>query len=188
MNGDTLHVHGERSLSEVGGSASPLAGAISGRGWLVGSSVGTSNPVAHLDFHWCLWKVLAFEGESITVVKCTHKVAIDGPFDISRSPVDSVGVPGTDRVSDIVVDGPVVGCGVALSKEVALHRRVRRPQPFPVNLIEVIRFKNETADDTGAWGSLHNSINLSEKNVFVAGNCGSIRLRVDRELSTVCSV
>lgn len=93
---------------------------------MVRSFIRTSDPVAHLDLHWCLREVLASESESITVVECANKVAVDGPLDVSRSPVDGVCVPGTDRVGDIVVNGPVVGRGVALSKEVALHRRIRR--------------------------------------------------------------
>ena len=88
---------------------------------MVRSFIRTSDPVAHLDLHWCLREVLASESKSITVVECANKVAVNGPLDVSRGPVDGVGVPGTDRVGDIVVNCPVVGRGVALSKEVALH-------------------------------------------------------------------
>lgn len=87
---------------------------------MVGSCVGTSNPVAHLDLHWCLREVLASKSESITVVEGTDKVTINGPLDVGRSPVDGIGVPGTNGVDNIVIDGAVVGGGVSLSEEIAL--------------------------------------------------------------------
>lgn len=124
MDSDALHVHGERSIRKVGRSSGPLAGSIGRRGWLICCSVGTSNPVAHLDLHWGLWEVLAFESQSITVVESAHKVAIDGPFDISGGPVDGIRVPGANWVGDVVIDSSVVGRSVTLSKEVTLHRCV----------------------------------------------------------------
>jgi hypothetical protein len=121
LDSDALHVHGERSASKIGRSSGPLAGSVGGRRWLICCRIGTSNPIAHLDLHWCLWEVLASKSESITVVKSAHKVAINGPFDVSGGPVDGVCVPGANWVGDVVIDSSVVGRGVALSKEVALH-------------------------------------------------------------------
>jgi hypothetical protein len=97
-------------------------------------------------------------------------------------------VPGTDRVGDIVVNSSVVGGGIAFSEEVALHRCVRRTQPFPINLIEVIRFKNEAANDTRARGSLHHGVDLSEEDVLVARNSWGFSDFADGELSAICSV
>jgi hypothetical protein len=135
-----------------------------------------------------LREVLASESKSITVVECADKVAVDGPLDVVRGPIDGIGVPSTDRVSDIVVDGSIVGRSVALAKEVALHRCISRTQPFPIDLVEVIRFKNETADNTSAWGSPHNGVDLSKEDIFIAADRGSTCLGTDCKLCTVRSV
>ena len=155
---------------------------------MVGSGIGTSNPVAHLDFHRSLGEVLATESEGITVVECTEKVAINGPLDVSRSPIDSICVPCFDWSRDVVVDSTVVGRGVSLSEKVALDRSIRRTQPLPINLIQVIRFEDEAGDYTSARGSPDDRINFSEEDVFVAGDGGRVGGLVDCELSTVRSV
>jgi hypothetical protein len=155
---------------------------------LVRRGGGASHPVAHLDLHGRLREVLAPESESITIVERAHEIAINGPLDVTRRPVNGVRVPGSDGVRDIVVHRTVVGRGVSLSKEVALHGRVRRTQPFPINLVEVIGFENETADDASARGRSYHRVDLSEEDVFGAGNGGRVRSDVDRELRPVGSI
>jgi hypothetical protein len=132
-----------------------------------------------------LREVLASKSESISVVESTNKVAIYRPLDIIRSPVNGISVPGSDRISDTMIESSVIGCGIALSEEIALDRSVIDSQPLPINLIEVIRFKDETADDTSARSRPHNGVNFAKEDVLVAGDRGCVCRFVDRELSTV---
>jgi len=53
-----------------------------------------------------------------------------------------------------VVDGSVVASNIALAEEIALYRGIVGSKPLPINLIKVIRFQDETADNTSSWRSL----------------------------------
>lgn len=153
-----------------------------------GGLVGAANPVAHLDAHRGLGEVLALERESVAVVQGAHEVAVDVPLDVGRCPVDGVGVPGTDGVGDVVVDGTVVAGGVALAEEVALDRGVGASQPLPVNLIEVVGLEDEAADDAGPGGGLGGDGDLAEEDILGGADGGRVGGSVDDEVGAVASV
>ena len=120
-------LHGERSLRPINWPTSPLAGSVDGGARLIISSIFASNPVSHLDAHRGLWEVLAIDSKRIRIEECADKGSINGPLYVGRGPVDRVSVPSSDRVGHVLVDSSVVGRGVSLSKEVALHRRSSEP-------------------------------------------------------------
>jgi hypothetical protein len=184
LDRDVLDVHG-RGLGEGCWSAGPLAGSVSRRGRLIGSGVGTSNPVAHLDPHRSLGEVPATKSESITIVESANKVAIDRPLDVCRSPIDGISVPGFDRGGDVFVDSTVIGSGISFSEEVALDRTICGTQPLPVDLVEVIRFEDEAGNYASARGSPDERVNLSEEDVFLTRDGWGIGGCVDGELSAV---
>ena len=188
LDSHALDVHGERSLGPINWPTSPLAGSVDGGTWLISSSIRASNPVSHLDAHRRLWEVLAIESERIRIEECADNGSINGPLDVGGGPVDGVGVPSSDGISDILVDSSVVGRGVALSEEVALHRCILRTQPFPINLVEVIRFQNETADDTLSRGCLRDHFNHSEEDIFLTLDGWRVCRAVDCELSSIRSI
>lgn len=114
--------------------------------------------------------VLSTKSESVAVVEGSDEGAVDVPLCGFGSPDDAIVVPCFDWCSDIVVDSSVVSCRVAFSEEVGFDGGVGRAKPFPVNLVEVVGFEDEGADDTGSWRSLQIDINLTEKYVFLAAN------------------
>lgn len=56
---------------------------------------------------------------------------------------------------------------------------------YPVNLIEVVRLHDDTADDTGTRSSLHLNIDTAKEEVALGVNGGRITLLVDGKSSTI---
>ena len=82
-----------------------------------------------------------------------------------------------------MVDGSVVGGGVALSEEVGLDGCISSSQPLPINLVEIIGFEDEGADDTDTGRGLHDHVDLSEHDVLGAADSRSVGGGLDLELS-----
>lgn len=181
LNGDILDVHGEWGFAGINLSTGPLASTCSL--WVGG--IETSNPVTHLDLHWGLREVLASKSDRITVVEGSDEVIVDGPFDELRGPLDGVGVPGADGVSDCVSGRAIIGRGVALSEEVALNMAIVGTQPFPINLVEIVGLQDEGADNTSAWGSLYLRLDLAKEDVFRGADRWRIGLLINGELGAV---
>ena len=74
---------------------------------------------------------------------------------------------GVKRGADGVVDSSVVGGGVTLGEVVGLDTSIITTSPFPVNLVEIVRLKNNTGDDTSTLGSLNDDIKSAEHEVVV---------------------
>jgi len=87
-----------------------------------------------------------------------------------------------------VVDGSVVGSGVTLSEVVGFNLSAVSSKPFPVNLIQIIRFHHETANNTGTRGCLHSNTDFSEKDVEVTGDGWGLSLFAHDEIGSVGSI
>ena len=57
--------------------------------------------------------------------------------------------------------------------------------PYPIDLIQIVRLENDAAHDTSTRSRLHGNRNITKENVEVGLNGGSITLLVDGEGSTV---
>jgi hypothetical protein len=187
LDGDRLDIHGEWSGSEVDVSTSPVTCTLGG-GVRSSSGVEASNPVTHLYAHGSLGEVLSVQGESITIVEGSNEISSNVPLDVILGPVDGVGDEVLDGRADWVVDSTVVGSCVSLSEEVTLDGGIGRPKPFPINLIQIVRLQNETADGSGASARSHCHIDLSEHDVLGTADGWGIGLLADHELGTVGSI
>lgn len=136
------------------------------RGVARSSSAGTSNPVAHLNTHGSLRVVLSTKSDGIAVVEGSDEGTIDVPLCRCCGPCDAVVVVCFNGCGDILVDCSVVGCGVTLSEEVGFDGVVISTKPFPVYLVEVIRFEDERADDSGSRCSFQEDVDLAEEDVL----------------------
>lgn len=90
-----------------------------------------------------------------------------------------------DGVGHILVDGAVVGGGVALAEEVALHGVVGTTEPLPVDLVKVVRLEDEAAHDGGAGGGTCFHRDIAEHDVLGGADRRGIGGLADRELGTV---
>jgi hypothetical protein len=196
LDGHVLNIHDEWSIIPVSLTTGPLNGAC-------GFSGGTSIPVTELDLHWSLRVVLAVQ--SIAVVELADSNVVDGPDDTLGSPVDSVKMPAVLGSGDVIVNSTIIGGGVALAEVVGLDRSGVTTKPFlqsksediqisnarksyPVNFIKVVRFHNNTANDTGAVGSFHVDFDLAKEDVVSAGDGWGLTLRLHDELGSILSV
>lgn len=57
-------------------------------------------------------------------------------------------------------------------------------EPFPINLVEIIRLKNSTRHNTNTGRCLDFNIDTAEKYVFSSGNCRSLTQRINLEKGT----
>lgn len=132
--------------------------------------------------------VLSSESECVAVVEGSHQGAVDVPFCEGGGPGDAVVVPCLDGGGNWMVDGAVVGGGIALAEEVRLDGTVSGAQPFPVNLIEVVGFEDEGADDAGSGRGLQEDVDLAEHDVFVAADGGGLGRSLDVEVGSAGAV
>jgi hypothetical protein len=183
LNGDRLYIHGVGCSREIQISTSPLASTLGSR---IGHSrsICTTNPVAHLYAHGSLGIVLSIQSQIISVVESSDQVGTNVPLDRLGSPVDGVGSEGPDGVSYIMVDGTIVGGGVPLSEEVALHGGILGSKPLPIDLIQIVRLQNETADSSCSSRGPQLNGNLSEHDVLRATDCRRAGFGVNHELGT----
>jgi hypothetical protein len=124
------------------------------------------------------------EGLGVGKRHAANLLVIDDPLDVFLGPVDSIRVPSGDGGAHWVVDGAVVGGNIAFAEEVALDGGIGRSKPLPINLIEVIRFEDETADDTGSRGSLGVNADIAEHDVFGGGHGRGTSLGLDLEVGS----
>jgi hypothetical protein len=135
-----------------------------------------------------LWVVLAAKGERISVVQGSDGGSIDGPDDPRGGPVDHVGVEFGGGVRYVDVGSTVVGGGVALPEEVGLDLASFASYPLPIDLVEVVRLEDETADDARTGGGLGDHGDLSEEDVLGGTHGGSIGGRLDGEVGAIGTV
>lgn len=58
-------------------------------------------------------------------------------------------------------------------------------EAHPVNLVQVVRLQDNTADNTSTAGSLHDNLSSAEEEVEVGLDGGSLASLVDSERSTI---
>lgn len=61
-------------------------------------------------------------------------------------------------------------------------------QELPVNLVEVIRFQYDAADDSGTSRCLHDYLNLAEEDVEISLHGRGLACLVDDEFGTVAAI
>ncbi len=176
---NVLDVHGERSLVPLGEATSPLNGTF----WGV---LATADPIAELDLHWGLGEVLAAVG--IVVAQVTDLSTIDEPLEILGSPLNLVSVEVVLWVGDWVVQGTVVGGGVALAVVVGLDGDVVVANPLPIDLVEGGRLKDKGGDDSLAVRGLHRHLDGAEEDVPWRLDRWGVGLFADGELGSVLAV
>lgn len=183
MDGDVLDVEGERSLAEISCSSGPFAGSLGGRVGCCGL-IGTSDPASHLDFHRGLGIVLSAESKSVAVCEGSDCDSVDVPNGPLGGPVNGVIVEGVDGGGDFGVFSTVVGCGVSLAEEVVLYFIVECSEPFPIDLIKIIRLEDETTDDTGSWRCAGPDLDRTEEDILGVADSWCIGLGANNELGT----
>jgi len=129
-------------------------------------------------------------GEGIVEGGCAQHLAL--LTGLADAPLDGLVGP-LDGVVEVLGDGvwlsgmglsPVVGCGVALAKEIALDLVWLGSQPFPVDLIEIVRLEDETADNAGTWTLLHDRGDGTKHDVLVRLDGGRLELLGDDEVGS----
>lgn len=95
--------------------------------------------------------VLSTNGEGVVESESSDGFSIDVPDGCFGCPVNGVVVEGVNGCSHGWVFGTVIGGSVSLSEEIVLNLSVVETEPFPINLIQIIGFENETTDDSGSW-------------------------------------
>lgn len=183
LDADTLDIHGVGGTG-VQWSTSPLAGPLC---LLISSSSGisTSNPGSHLDAHRSLGVVEAVKSLWVVIGEGSDQRISNVELDRFLSPVERVGDELVHRARYWVSSSTVVGGSVALSEEVGLNVCGISTDPLEINFIQILGLENETADNTGPWGSLHSDGDLSEEDVLVDSNGWCISLLADGELGTI---
>jgi hypothetical protein len=123
LDSNGLDVHGEGSLGEIRHTTGPRAGSF-GRWVCYSCLVGTSNPISHPYTHGCLGEVLPFQSQGIGVEECADEIGVDVPFDVRGRPINSVCMPCANRIGHRVVNGTVIGCGIAFSEKITFNRGI----------------------------------------------------------------
>lgn len=80
---------------------------------------------------------------------------------------------------------PVPSGGLSLAKVVALDLGTVSAEPFPVDLVKVIRLQDRTADHTDTWSRFDFELDTSEHDVPFRGQLRGVPGLGDCERSTV---
>ena len=84
-----------------------------------------------------------------------------------------------------IVDGAIIGSGVALSKVVGLNMSSVATQEFPIDFIKIIRFENDAANNTLASCCLHDDGNDTEEDVKIGLDGWRVTATVDNEFAAL---
>lgn len=115
-------------------------------------------------------------------------LAIDLPDNLLTSPVDGVGVE-VIVVARVSVEGSTTkALGISLAKVVGLDLRVVSAQPFPVDLVQIVRLQDGAADNARAGSGLDHVLDVSEHDVEVGGDQRRIALLGDGERGAFAAV
>jgi hypothetical protein len=175
---DAVDDHGERSLGVVGLAAGPCNHARFVRRV-------TTGPDTDADRARSLRVVLTTIG--IAAVESADGLAVDDPGQSITGPVEGVGVKGLG-VGDITLKHAVVGSGVALSEVVHLDLVVDAAEELPVDLVKILRLKNDGRDDALAGGRLGLDLDVTEVKICLGLDGWGLTLLVDGELGALTVV
>ena len=160
LDTNPLHRHGEREIGPVHQTAAPFD---------ISNRLGRNahRPIANFDAARGLGVVLAIDSQGFRVVDCAHQFVVNPPFQAVLVPVRGVVVEFRVGVGHGMVPTTVTCGRVPLAKEVGLYLTGVVSDPFPVDLIQVVRLENHTADDAGALGHLDMCFHDAEEDVEV---------------------
>jgi len=178
LNADLLHGHCERSLTVIHQTTGPLNGALS-------RIFRAGGPVTDLDLTGRLGIVLAVDGHLIGVRHGANLNAIDPPLEIVLIPVGGIVVEFRVGILDGVEAATVEGGVVALTEEVTLHLAGVVSDPFPIDLVQVVRLQHHTADDTCALGHLHPRLDHAEEDIEVGLEQGGLAFLREGKLGSL---
>lgn len=112
-------------------------------------------------------------------------LAINLPNNLRARPVDCVGMESV-LISRIVVGSTaIVTAGVSFSEVVGLHIQIVYSEPFPIDLIKVIRLQHCTTDNADSWCSLDHELDMTKHHVPVGLDQRSITLLGHSESNTI---
>lgn len=123
-------------------------------------------PKTEADFHRGLW-VLVAVAIGVDSFKRADDLAIDGPDELGRRPVESICIERGLRVGYSRRGGAIVGTSVTFAKVIGLHGRCHSTEEFPIDFVQISREQNHTADDAGALGRLDDKLGSSEEELEV---------------------
>lgn len=135
---DAVDPHRVWALGVVGCSTGPFDGSV--RHGRVATGPDTEAKV-----HGRLGEVVA--AISFCVLERTNESSIDEPVDLLGRPIDGVVVEVLLGFVDRIVNRTIIGRGVSLSKVVGFGVSGVAAHQFPVDLVQVVGFKHDTADD-----------------------------------------
>lgn len=145
----------EGTVSEVGLATGPRNGA-----FVLGAA---TTPGAELDLHGGL-RVGIGAGEA-GILEGTDSRAIDRPDQAFLSPVQRVGVEVVKGIVHVEVGTTVVSRSISPREVVCLYDVLLRvgAEPFPIDLIEVVRLEDQASDNTSSLGGPDSHINFAKE-------------------------
>jgi hypothetical protein len=87
-----------------------------------------------------------------------------------------------------MVIGTVVCRGISFAEVVGFHVRCITTHEFPVHLIQIVRFENDTADDALSSGRSHYHGNGAEEDVEVRLDCWRLASGTDSEFGASSAI
>lgn len=153
------HVHRIGALAVIGQAAGPFD-----RVFVI--VLVPTGPDAETKVHRGLREILAVVG--VLARQGADRAAIDDPLQFVGGPDDGVVVEVVlQRLGNGVVDGPVVGGGVALAEVVGLDVGDVAAEDLPVDFVEIVGLEHDAADDALAAGGFGNDLDNAEEEVEV---------------------
>lgn len=175
----TSHVHGVGTLLVVGQSARPFNCAVC----VGGVSTG---PDTDSDVHGRLREVLSVV--RIFVKEGADKASVNVPFDLLSCPERGIIMEVLLRLIDRIVDGAIVGRGVALSKVICLGVGIIGAHEFPVNFVEIVRFEDDAADDSLTRGGFQPDLHDAKEEVELGLDRGRLASHGDGHSGAIGSI
>lgn len=176
---DGLHDHREGRAAVVCHAAGPFDRA-------VGFFRVAAGPDAHAHVHGGLGEVVATVG--VGGFERAHDLSVDVPVYLAFAPVGRVVVPCGLGVGDGVVDGAVVGGGVAFAEVVRFDVGGVAAHEFPIDFVKIVGFEHDGRDDALAAGCFHDHLDLAAEDVEVCLHCGRVASLVNCEFGSVVAV
>ncbi len=119
-------------------------------------------------------RVLVTVAISVDSFECADDLAIDGPDELGRRPVQCVRVECGLRVGYSRRGGAIVGASVTFAKVIGLHGGCHSTKEFPIDFIQITREQNHTADDARALCRLDDKFGTSEEELEVGPHGRSV--------------
>lgn len=170
MDVDALDRHGVWALAVISQATSPLDCAI-------GIVRVSTSPDTKADGHGSLGILSAIDGTWVGDWQSTNDGAIDPPLDCLLGPLDGVIVVVIlGRSGHGIPDGAIHDGGVAFAEVIGLDVGLVASNHFPIDLVEIIGFQDDTADNTLAGSNFHVDLDLAPEDVEFGLHGGRLTL------------